>query len=162
MDTNRIEKKVLLKASRSRVWQALTNSQEFGSWFGMKLDSPFTAGTKIKGAIMPTTVDAEVARMQKPYEGTKVELLIDRIEPEHLFSFKWHPYAVDPKMDYSKEPMTLITFTLEDRDGGVLLTVVESGFDQIPLTRRLEALKSNEGGWAKQMELIEKYLAHAK
>ena len=162
MQTDRIEKNVLLRAPRSRVWRALTDSKEFGSWFGMKLDGPFAPGTKLRGVITPTTVDAEIAAMQKPYAGKDFQLVVDRIEPERFFSFQWHPYEVQPGMDYSKEPMTLVTFTLEEQKGGVLLTVVESGFDKIPLSRRAEAFKANEGGWAKQMELIAKYLAHAQ
>jgi uncharacterized protein YndB with AHSA1/START domain len=162
MSTDRIEKKVLLKAPLSRVWRALTDSKEFGSWFGMKLEGPFTAGAKINGIIVPTTVDPEVAQMQKPHEGKRVELWVDRIEPEHFFSLKWHPYAIDPKIDYSKEPMTLITFALEEKEGGVLLTLTESGFDQIPLARRAEAIRANDGGWSKQMELIAKYLSRAQ
>lgn len=162
MQTDRIEKNVLLRAPRSRVWRALTDSKEFGSWFGMKLDGPFAQGAKLRGVITPTTVDAEIAALQEPYAGKDFQLVVDRIEPERLFSFQWHPYEVQPGIDYSKEPMTLVTFTLEEQKGGVLLTVVESGFDKIPLSRRAEAFKANEGGWAKQMELIAKYLAHAQ
>ena len=162
MQTDRIEKNVLLRAPRSRVWRALTDSKEFGSWFGMKLDGPFAQGAKLRGVITPTTVDAEIAALQEPYAGKEFQLVVDRIEPERLFSFQWHPYEVQPGIDYSKEPMTLVTFTLEEQKGGVLLTVVESGFDKIPLSRRAKAFKANEGGWAKQMELIAKYLAHAQ
>ena len=162
MQTDRIEKNVLLRAPRSRVWRALTDSKEFGSWFGMKLDGPFAQGAKLRGVITPTTVDAEIAALQEPYAGKDFQLVVDRIEPERLFSFQWHPYDVQPGIDYLKEPMTLVTFTLEEQKGGVLLTVVESGFDKIPLSRRAEAFKANEGGWAKQMELIAKYLAHAQ
>jgi uncharacterized protein YndB with AHSA1/START domain len=161
MSSDRIEKKILLRAARSRVWRALTDSQEFGSWFGMKLEGPFVAGATMRGKIVPTTVDAETARAQKPYEGKPVELVVDRIEPERLFSFRWHPFAIDAGVDYSTEPTTLITFTLEEKDSGVLLTVVESGFDGLPLARRAAALKANDGGWAKQMELVEKYLGRA-
>src|SRR4051812_11519337 len=113
MSTDRIEKKILLRAPRTRVWRALTDSKEFGSWFGMKFDAPFTPGAIIRGAIIPTTVNAEVAKKQKPYEGKPVEIVIDRIEPERLFSFKWHPFALEPGVDYSAEPMTMIVFTLE-------------------------------------------------
>lgn len=159
MTHDRIEKNALLKASKKQVWSALTESQKFGSWFGMKLNGPFTAGKTIQGAISPTTVDVEVAQMQKPYEGKAVELFIDRIEPESLFSFKWHPYAIDAGVDYSKEPMTTITFTLEEKENETRLTVIESGFETIPVSRRAEAMKANDGGWSKQMELIAKYLA---
>ena len=158
MNQDQIQKQVLLKAQKSRAWKAIANSNEFGSWFGMKLDGPFVAHSILRGSIMPTQVDAEVAEMQKPYTGKAVELFIDRIEPETLFSFRWHPFAIDPKMDYSKEPTTLIAFTLEEKGNETLLTITESGFDQIPVSRRAEAMKANDGGWSKQMELIQKYL----
>ncbi len=162
MGNDRIEKKILLKAPRSRVWRALTNAQEFGSWFGMKLEGPFANGTPVRGVIVPTTVDAEVAKMQRQYEGHPLELWVERMEPERLFSYRWHPYAVEAGVDFSKEPTTLVTFTLEEKENATLLTVTESGFDQIPLGRRAEAFRRNEGGWSKQMEMIEKYLAHAR
>ena len=158
MDTNHIEKKVLLRAPRSKVWRAISDSAEFGTWFGMKVDGPFVPGKKMRGVIVPTTVDAEVAKMQKPYEGKEFELQIEKIEPERLFSFRWHPYAVERDVDYSAEPTTLIVFQLDDVEGGVILTVTESGFDQIPLARRAKAFKANEGGWEMQTRLIEKYL----
>ncbi len=154
-----IEKHVILNASLDRVWSALTDSRQFGVWFGMKLDGPFVAGQPIKGHIVPTQVDDEVARMQDPYTGFPVSLDIDRIEPKTLFSLRWHPYAIDKTVDYSDEPMTLITFTLKEVDDGVALTVTETGFEHIPAHRRIEALKANDGGWAKQMELIAAYVA---
>lgn len=163
MEDNRIEKQVLLRASKDRVWRALTDSNEFGSWFGMRLEGPFRAGEKLRGSIQPTTVDAEVAEMQRPHAGKKVELMIDRIEPQNLFSFKWHPFAIEPNKDYSQEPMTLVTFVLREQDGGILLTITETGFENIPLARRSEALKANDGGWTKQCGLIAKYLdRHAR
>lgn len=158
MNTDQIQKKAHLKATKARVWQALTNSHEFGSWFGMKLEGPFVPHSTLRGVIVPTTVDSEVAKMQEPYEGKAVELFIEQIESEKLFSFRWHPFAIDPKIDYSNEPTTLVTFTLEEKNDGVLLAVTESGFDNIPISRRAEALKANDGGWSKQMELINKYL----
>jgi uncharacterized protein YndB with AHSA1/START domain len=161
MYNDKIEKKILLRAPLSRVWRALTDSAEFGSWFGMKLDGPFIPGRLIRGNIVPTTVNEEVAQAQKPYEGTPVELTVERIEPERLFSFRWHPFAIERGVDYSAEPTTLIEFVLEEADGGVLLTVTESGFDQIPLERRVKAFTANEGGWGMVMKLIEAYLAHA-
>jgi uncharacterized protein YndB with AHSA1/START domain len=159
--TDRIEKKVLLRAPRGRVWRALTDAREFGSWFGVKFDRPFARGTIVRGEIVPTTVDAEVARMQQPYAGMRFEITIDRVEPEKLFSFRWHPFAIDPKIDYSNEPTTLIVFSLEEVADGVMLTVTESGFDQIPLARRAQAFTANEQGWGLQVKLIEKYLAQA-
>ena len=159
MSTDRIEKKILLKAPRKRVWRALSNSAEFGSWFGMKFDGPFAPGAKMRGVIVGTTVDAEVAKAQKPYEGLPFDITIEQIEPERLFSFRWHPYAVDRDVDYSAEPTTLVVFTLEEKPDGILLTVTESGFDRIPLERRAQAFQANEGGWSAQMKLIEAYLA---
>lgn len=156
---DRIEKKVLLRAPLAKVWQAITDSRRFGSWFGVKFDGPFKAGERIAGRIVATTVDPQIADMQKPYEGLPFDITIDRIEPQKLFSFRWHPYGVDAKVDYSKEEETLVVFALEERADGVLLTVTESGFDRVPLERRAEAFKANEGGWAAQMTLIEKYLA---
>ncbi len=160
-DTDRIEKKVLLRAPRERVWRAISDSKQFGSWFGVEFTGPFIAGTRITGKIVPTTVDSEVARSQKPYEGIVFEFSVDRIEPMRLFSFRWHPGAVDPAIDYSKEPTTLVAFELEEVSGGTMLTVTESGFDRIPLERRAKAFASNEQGWTAQMTLIEKYLALA-
>ncbi len=148
----------MLKASLDRVWDALTDSRQFGAWFGMALDGPFAAGEVTTGRIRPTEVDPEVAKMQEPYAGFPVKLAIDRIEPKTLFSLRWHPFAIDPDIDYSDEPMTLITFTLTETDGGVALTVTETGFEHIPAHRRAAALKANDGGWAKQMELIAAYV----
>jgi len=159
--TDRIEKQILLHASRARVWKALTDAREFGEWFGVRFDGPFVAGAPLRGVVVPTQADAEVAKMQKPYEGKAFDITVDRIEPERLFSFRWHPYAVEPGIDYSKEATTLVVFTLEEQPGGIHLTVSESGFDQIPLDRRAKAFAANEGGWEKQMTLIEKHLAHA-
>ena len=156
--SDRIEKEVLLGAPLSRVWQALTDAGEFGRWFGVRLDGQFKAGTPISGRITPTTVDPDVAKMQKPYEGMTFEIVVDRIEPKKLFSFRWHPFGVDPKVDYSLEPMTLVEFTLEELPKGVRLRVTESGFDRIPIERRAAAFTANEGGWAKQMELVQKYV----
>jgi uncharacterized protein YndB with AHSA1/START domain len=161
MDTDRIEKKIQLRASLPRVWRAVSDSIEFGSWFGMKFDGPFLPGTAIRGMIVPTTVDPAVAESQQPYEGLLVEILVEQMEPEKLFSFRWHPYAVDLDADYSAEPTTFVAFTLEESYGGVLLTVTESGFDRIPLERRAKAFSANEGGWEAQMKLIEEYLIHA-
>lgn len=160
MGTDRIEKKILVRASLSRVWQALTDSKQFGSWFGVRLDGPFTPGARVRGVLVPTSVNPENAKAKGPHDGKPVEWVIDRIEPERLFSLRWHPYAVETGVDYSKEPMTLITFTLEEKEGGVLVTVTESGFDSIPLARRAEAFKGHEGGWSIQLERLEKYLSH--
>lgn len=158
-NTDRIEKRVLLRAPHERVWRAISDSRQFGTWFGVEFDSPFVPGARMTGRMVPTAVDAEVAKSQKPYEGWAFEFLIDRIEPMRWFSFRWHPFAVDAAVDYSNEPATLVVFELEEVSGGTMLTITESGFDRIPLERRAKAFASNEAGWAAQAKLIEKYLA---
>lgn len=157
--TDRIEKRVLLQAPLERVWNAISDAEEFGRWFGVRFDGPFVAGKPLTGRIVPTTVDPEVAESQKPYEGRRLDIIVDRIEPMRLFSFRWHPYAIDPEIDYSQEPTTLVVFTLEESPDGTLLTITESGFDRIPLARRAEAFEMNEQGWEAQRMLLEKYLA---
>lgn len=158
-DTDRIRKQTLLKAPLERVWRAISDAKQFGTWFGVEFDGAFAAGARITGRIVPTQVDADIAKMQEPYSGTAFEVIIDRIEPMRLFSLRWHPYAVEPGVDYSKEPTTLVVFELEPVDGGTMLTLTESGYDKIPLARRAEAFKSNDQGWEEQMKLIAKYLA---
>jgi uncharacterized protein YndB with AHSA1/START domain len=161
--TDRIEKSVLLRASRERVWRAISDSKEFGRWFGVQFDGPFVAGRSIVGKLVGTTVDAEVAKRQEQHSGVRFEFAVDRVEPMRFFSFRWHPFAMDSNVDYSKEPSTLVVFQLEEAAGGTMLKVTESGFDQIPIERRAKAFAANEGGWAAQMKLIEKYLAlHAE
>ncbi len=159
MNTDRIEKKILLRAPRPRVWRALSDSAEFGAWFGIRFDKPFEPGARMQGVIVGTTVNAEVAKAQKEHEGIAFEITIEKMEPGRLFSFRWHPNAVERGVDYSAEPTTLIVFTLEDAAGGVMLTVTESGFDQIPLARRAKAFTANEQGWGIVVKLIEAYLA---
>jgi uncharacterized protein YndB with AHSA1/START domain len=161
MNSDRIEKKILLRAPQSRVWRALTDSSEFGSWFGMKLEGPFVPGETVKGVIAPTTADAEVAKKQEKYAGVRVDLAIQQIEPERLFSFRWHPGAVEPDIDYSVEPTTLVEFELEKVAEGVMLSLTESGFNGIPLSRRAKAFSANEGGWTMVMKLIDQHLRHA-
>jgi uncharacterized protein YndB with AHSA1/START domain len=162
LDTDRIEKKTLLHAPLKRVWRAIADSSEFGTWFGMKFDGPFAPGAIMRGTIVPTTVDAEVAKAQKAYEGLAFEIVVERMEPEKLFSFRWHPGAVEPDIDYSVEPTTLVTFALEEVADGVMLTVTESGFDRIPLARRAKAFASNDQGWSIQVRLVAEYLARAQ
>jgi uncharacterized protein YndB with AHSA1/START domain len=159
MSTDRMVKTVLLHAPLSRVWRALSDSTEFGTWFGMRFNRPFFPGAAMSGVIVPTTANAEIAKAQKPYEGIPFEIRIEQMVPERLFSFRWHPGAVDPKIDYSVEPTTLVVFTLEQTPDGVSLTVTESGFDQIPLARRATAFNQNEAGWTMVMKLIEEHLA---
>ena len=158
MDTDRIEKKILLRAPRKRVWRALADSTEFGRWFGMKFDGPFTPGANMRGVLVTTTVNAEVAKAQKPHAGMPFEITIEQMEPERLFSFRWHPFAIERGVDYSIEPTTLIVFTLEEVTDGVMLTVTESGFDRIPLARRTKAFTANEQGWGMMLKVIEEYL----
>src|SRR5260221_12296339 len=114
MDTDRIEKKIFLRAQPKRVWRALSDSTEFGAWFGMKFDGPFAPGASMRGTIVPTTVDAEVASHQKEHEGLPFDITIEQMEPERLFSFRWHPGAVERGVDYSAEPTTLVVFALEE------------------------------------------------
>ena len=146
-ETDRIEKNVTLKAPRSRVWRAISDSQQFGEWFGVKLDSPFKEGKTVRGKIL-----------NKAYEHMPLDLEIEKIEPERYFAYRWHPYPIDPKVDYSKELTTLVEFTLEDDNGGTALTIVESGFDRIPLARRAEAYRMDDQGWAGQIKNITKYV----
>ena len=159
--TDRIEKTTLLRAPRARVWCAISDAKQFGSWFGVDFDGPFVAGQHVTGRIVPTSVDAEVAKSQEPYRGKAFDFSIDRIEPMRLFSFRWHPFAVDPDVDYSKESTTLVEFELEEIAEGTMLTITESGFDKVPLERRAQAFSKNEQGWASQIKLIEKYLVSA-
>lgn len=152
MDTTaaeRIEKEIVVKAPRSRVWRAISDAEEFGAWF--KVDMSGVTFRPGKPA---------VGKMTYPgYEGHPFEILVDRVEPERLFSFRWHPYAIDPNYDYSSEPLTLIEFVLEDVEGGTKLTVTESGFDQVPLSRRAEAFRMNTEGWEIQVRNVAEYVA---
>ncbi|AJX12236.1 SRPBCC family protein [Burkholderia ubonensis] len=157
--TDRIEKQAVLSAPLERVWEAVSNAGEFGSWFGVSFDGPFVAGQRLFGRITPTTVDADVAKAQEPYAGAVFEIIVDRVEPQRLLSFRWHPFAINPGIDYSSEPMTLITFTLDARPDGTLLTITEAGFDQLFAERRAKAYEMNDQGWTAQMMLIGKYLA---
>lgn len=160
MDTDRIEKEIVLKAPRARVWRALTNADELGAWFGAVFDAPFRAGQPTPGRIAPTKVDAEVAKLQAPYAGMPMVLLVETLEPETTFAFRWHPDPVDPTSDPTGQPTTLVTFRLEEVPGGTKLTITETGFDSLPDERRRQARESNEGGWAQQCRMIERYLAH--
>jgi uncharacterized protein YndB with AHSA1/START domain len=159
MNTDRIEKQVLLRAPRERVWRAIVDSSEFGKWFGVSLQGPFVSGQRVAGRIVPTSVDPDVAKMQEPWTGMRCDFYIDRIEPMSLFSFRWHPGAEEVGSDAPEDQMTTVTFELEDAPGGVLLTIAETGFDRIPLERRAKAFADNEGGWEIQTQLIQKYLA---
>jgi uncharacterized protein YndB with AHSA1/START domain len=157
--SDRIEKQIVLNASRARVWKALTDSGEFGQWFGVRFDGPFAPGALLRGVVVPTIADEEIAAYQEAYAGTSFRITVDRIDPERLFSFRWHPYEVAPGSDDSSAPTTLVVFALEDTPDGILLTVTETGFDRVPLDRRVKAFTENEQGWTMQMTLIQKYLA---
>src|SRR5271166_4432305 len=143
---DRIEKRIELKAPVSRVWRALTDHREFGQWFRVKLEGPFVPGQVSRGQIT-----------HPGYEHVKWEAVVQQMEPERLFSFTWHPYSMDPGVDYSKETPTLVEFRLEEAPGGTLLLLTESGFDKIPADRRFEAFRMNDGGWTQQIENIEKH-----
>jgi uncharacterized protein YndB with AHSA1/START domain len=143
-----IERQVEIAAPVSRVWRALTDYRQFGEWFLVKMDGPFVAGKPIGGQIT-----------HPGYEHLRMEIVIKAIEPETLFSYTWHPYAVDPKVDYTKEASTLVEFRLQATAGGTLLTVTESGFEKIPSERRAEAFFRNDGGWKQQMKNIEAYVS---
>jgi uncharacterized protein YndB with AHSA1/START domain len=159
MSPDKIEKHVVLHAPLTRVWDAIADSQKFGAWFGVTFDGPFVAGLHITGKIRPTTVDPEVGKLQAPYEGKTFDFYVENIEPKRRISFRWHPYAVEPGIDYSKEPTTLIVFELEETGANTGLTITETGFDQIPMERRAKAFAANDGGWTMQTMLLSKYLA---
>jgi uncharacterized protein YndB with AHSA1/START domain len=148
METQTVKRAVELKAPVARVWKALTDHREFGEWFRVKLEGPFAPGQTVTGNIT-----------HPGYEHLKLELVVQKMEPERLFSYLWHPHAVDPKVDYSHEPMTLVEFRLESTPSGTLLTVTESGFEKIPAHRRDQAFRMNDNGWAVQLKNIEAYLA---
>jgi uncharacterized protein YndB with AHSA1/START domain len=145
--TDRIEKQVLLRAPRSRVWQAISRAEEFGAWFLVDFETGFREGATVRGKIT-----------NPGYEHVTMEITIEKMDPERLFSYRWRPYAIDPNVDYSGETETLVEFRLEDADGGTLLTIVESGFDGIPVARRAEAYRMNDTGWGIQTENIRKYV----
>jgi uncharacterized protein YndB with AHSA1/START domain len=148
--TDRIEKRIVLSAPVARVWRAVADSREFGTWFQMAFDEPFVEGRTLS------------ARVLVPgYEHVTAEFQIVRIEPERYFAYRWHPYAVDPAYDYSAEPTTLVEFTLEEAGAQTVLTVVESGFDRLPLARRALAHRMNDGGWSGQIRHIEAYVSPA-
>jgi uncharacterized protein YndB with AHSA1/START domain len=147
-DTDRIERSTLINAPRERVWELLSNAEQFGTWFGANLKGQaFAPGQRARGNIT-----------YPGYEHIFFDVLVERVEPQDLLAFRWHPYAVDPAVDYTDEEPTLVTFTLADAPGnGTLLKVVESGFDKVPPHRRLEAFRMNSGGWEAQMENIKRH-----
>ncbi|HEV7914088.1 MAG TPA: SRPBCC family protein, partial [Albitalea sp.] len=146
--TDRIERSIVIDAPRERVWQAISDPQQFGSWFGANLkDQRFAPGQRARG---PITISG--------FEHVWFDVVVERIEPQDLLSYRWHPYAIDPAVDYTNEPPTLVTFTLKDAPGkGTLLTVVESGFDKVPAQRRPEAFRMNSRGWEAQLTNIARH-----
>lgn len=146
-DTDRIVKSIQLRAPRSRVWAAISDAREFGAWFGVSLDGDFAPGRAVSGTL------------QYKGEPFRLELHVEAVEPERRFAFRWHPFAVDPSVDYSAEPMTLVEFSLEDSPEGTRLTVMESGFDQVPASRRARAFEMNSEGWGAQIERVAKHVA---
>lgn len=146
--TDRIEKQLTLDAPRSRVWRALTEVKQFNAWFGVSLVTPFAHGAEVSGQINI-----------RGYEHMTMTIWIETMDADRFFSFRWHPYAIEPEVDYSAEPTTLVSFTLEDAGAGTRLTIVESGFDAIPESRRAKAFSMNSNGWNGQAENIRKFLA---
>jgi uncharacterized protein YndB with AHSA1/START domain len=146
--TDRIEKRMLVRAPRSRVWRAITTAKEFGAWFRVNLEGEFAEGATIRGKIT-----------HPGYDHVTMEVLVERLEAERYFSYRWHPYAVEPGVDYSAEPTTLVEFILEEAEGGTEVTIIESGFDRIPLARRAEAFRMNDQGWGGQIKNIARYVS---
>ncbi|MFL5394231.1 MAG: SRPBCC family protein [Myxococcales bacterium] len=166
--SDRIEKRVTLRAPVSRVWRAIADAEEFGRWFGVKLDGPFVAGKPVTGLFDMALDEAAIQEYQKRVglSPSKVKLpdkatvfcTVERIEPERYFSFRWIPYGIDAEADPANEPTTLVEFRLEKVPEGTLLTIVESGFDRVPAHRRERAFRMNEGGWAGQAENVRKHV----
>jgi uncharacterized protein YndB with AHSA1/START domain len=145
--TDRIEKRVEINAPRAKVWRAISTAEQFAAWFGMTITQPFAPGATIRGMIT--------------HKGNEhlVEFRIEKMEAERYFSYRWHPYALDTTVDYSKEPMTLVEFTIDETATGSVVTIVESGFDAIPLPRREAAFRMNDGGWTSQLAKLVKYVS---
>lgn len=152
--TDRIVKRTVLHASLERVWNAIADARQFGTWFGMDVDGAFSAGTTLRASISPTKVDAEVAKLQELHAGTEFTLRVERVEPMRLFSFHWSQHG-------EENIATLVTFEVEPEGAGTKLTITESGFDAIPLERRAKQFAGSEAGWEHQLRLIAKYLALA-
>jgi uncharacterized protein YndB with AHSA1/START domain len=146
--TDRIEKRIEVRAARSRVWRAIADAEKFGAWFRVNLDGAFAEGATVRGRIT-----------HPGFEHVTVEMQVQRIEPERYFSYRWHPYPMDPAVDYSAEPTTLVEFMLDETEGGTAITIVESGFDRIPLARRAEAFRMNDQGWAGQLKNLARYVS---
>jgi uncharacterized protein YndB with AHSA1/START domain len=159
-DTDAIRKTARLDAPLARVWDAVSDSRQFGAWFGAEFDGPFTAGATLTARIRPTTVDPEVARLQAPHAGQPFEVVVTAVEPPHRLAFRWHPHGTGGP-DHPDDPMTLVEFLLEPDGGATRVTIVESGFDRIALERRAQAFDANAGGWTHQLRLVGLYVAGA-
>jgi uncharacterized protein YndB with AHSA1/START domain len=147
---NSIQKRIEIAAPPARVWRALTDFRQFSQWFQVALDGPFVAGQPVGG------------RLTFPgYEHVRMDIEVKTIQPENYFSYTWHPYSVDPTIDYAKETPTLVEFRLAPSETGTSLTVTESGFDKIPADRRVQAFRMNTGGWEQQLRAIESYVSKA-
>jgi uncharacterized protein YndB with AHSA1/START domain len=157
---DRIQKSIDISATRARVWRALTVPDEFRTWFGIAIDRPFVAGTRVRGTLVGTLVDEEVAKAQRAHAGTSFDLVVEQVEPERRLAFRWHPGAVDPSVDYDLEPMTLVEFVLEDVPTGTRVTVIESGFEALPASRRTLAFTGNEQGWEIMTGVLRRHLTH--
>jgi uncharacterized protein YndB with AHSA1/START domain len=142
-----IVKEVLVRSSRSKVWRALTDFHEFSKWFQVEMHDPFVPGSRSRGKV---TYPGK--------EDLTMEIVIEKMEPERLFSWRWHPDANDPQRDYSGEPTTLVEFELEEVAEGTKIRVTESGFDAIPFERRAASIRSNTRGWEGQMEALRRYV----
>src|SRR5262249_26626190 len=150
MSADQIEKDIVVYTPRDRVWRAITDHREFGKWFQAEMEGAFVPGARVKGKIRIPG-----------FEHLALELQIERIEPRHLFSWRWHPYAIDPSQDYSQEPTTLVVFEFEEVPRGTRIKVRESGFDRIPPGRRREAFRMNTEGWESQLQNLDHYVSQA-
>jgi uncharacterized protein YndB with AHSA1/START domain len=166
MPQDRVEKNIVLKAPRSRVWSAITDAQEFGNWFGIDFNGTrgtFQPGTKVDGIWSGTKVDPEMRERFRKNEGLPFHMWIDRLEPEHLFAYRWHQMSARPEetgLDVNTEPPTEVIFTLKEVPEGTLLTVMESGFDKIPPARKARVLQGVEAGWPICLGWISKHITH--
>lgn len=148
---DRIVKQIELNAPIARVWRALSDHEEFGQWFRVRLDGPFRPGTISTG--MMTFPGFE----HHPWLAT-----VERMEPERLFSFRWHDFDESSGVAVADQPSTLVEFRLEPTADGTLLTIIESGFEALPEPRRLEVLRDNTQGWTIQAENIAAHVTAAR
>lgn len=159
MTKDRIEKTTLLRAPLGRVWQAISDSSQFGEWFGLRAEGPFVAGETVRCTIVPVDDDSELAAEHNEYAGVEFEIWVDEVIAERKFAFRWLAHGADEDADPETQPKTLVTFRLEKRDGGVQLTLTESGFDALPGELRTKAFTANDDGWTQQLRNIEGYVA---